>query len=108
MKKIMTTNLLVLSMILAFVSAQSQQKASQRPVSSVMNEIKQQQAMRAKMLQQIRLATPSNNASQNGNIQLQPGTASAPQAATQQRSQSVPKTNEKPVINRQQVQIKKE
>ena len=84
-----------------------QQRPSQRSFASVMNQVKQKQIARDKMLQQIKLATPSNNASQNGNIQLQPNASGSTQQAAAQRSQSIPKTKP-PVINKKQVKVKKE
>jgi hypothetical protein len=102
--------IILMLMTMAFATiAHGQQRPSQRSFASVMNQVKQKQIARDKMLQQIKQATPSNNASQNGNIQLQPsGGNSIQQAAAQQRSQSAQKTNEQPVINKQQVKIKKE
>jgi hypothetical protein len=110
MKKIILINFFALLMTMAFATiVRGQQRPSERSFASVMNQVKQKQIERDRMLQQIKQATPSNNASQNGNIQLRPSTGtSTQQAAVQQRSPSVPKTNEQPVINKQQVKIKKE
>jgi hypothetical protein len=110
MKKIFLINFFILSMTVVFVTiVHGQQRPSQRPFASVINQVKQKQIARDKMLQQVKRATPSNNALQNANIQLQPSTGnSTQQAPAQQRSQSVPKTNEQPAINQQPVKIKKE
>jgi hypothetical protein len=113
MKKIFRINLFALSMIAGLSSAHSQQLPSQRSFTSVMNIVNQQKALRDKMMQQVKQATPSNASSQIANIQIQPK-ASIPtqQLAPQQRSQSAQNTNQQPVINKhgnqQQPQIKKE
>jgi len=113
MKKIILINFFALMLMMAFATiVHGQQRPSQRSFTSVMNQVKQKQIARDKMLQQIKHATPSNNASQNGNIQLQPGSVnSTQQAAAQQRSQSASKKNEQPVIDKQanqQLRVKKE
>lgn len=83
-----------------------QQRPSQRSFASVMSQVKQKQLARDKMLQQVKQATPSNNVAQNA-IELRPSTGNPQQAAAQQRSQTMPKTKQ-PVINKQQVEVKKE
>jgi len=110
MNKIILINFLAVLMTMGLATiAHGQQRPSQRSFASVMNQVKQKQIARDKMLQQIKQATPSNNASQNGNIQLQPsGGNSTQQPAAQERSQSSQKTNEQQAINKQQVKIKKE
>jgi len=113
MKKIILINFFALLMTMAFATiAHGQQRPSQRSFASVMNQVKQKQIARDKMLQQMKQATPSNNASQNGNIQFQSSSGnSTQQGAPQQRSQSASKANEQPVINKQanqQLRIKKE
>jgi translation initiation factor 1 (eIF-1/SUI1) len=110
MKKIIPINFFALLMTMVFATiVHGQQRPSQRPFVSVMNQVKQKQIERQKMLQQMKQATPSNNASQNGSIQLQPGTGSSTQpGAAQQRAQSAPKTNEQPVTNKQQVKVSKQ
>ena len=113
MKKIILINSFALLIAMAFAAiAHGQQRPSQRSFASVMNQVKQKQLARDKMLQQVKLATSSDNASQNGNIQLQSNTGSSTQEAAAQRSESIPKTNQQSVINKQanqqQVKIKKE
>jgi len=110
MKKIILINVLTLLITMTFATiVHGQQRPSQRSFASVMNQVKQKQIERDKMLQQIKQATPSTNASQNGNIQLQSSSAnSTQQPAAQQRSQTVPNANERPMINKQQVKIKKQ
>ena len=110
MKKIILINFFALLMAMVFfTTAYGQQRPSQRSFTSVMNQVNQKQIARDKMIQQIKQTTHSNS----GNIQLQPSTSnSTQQAAAQQRSQSMPRTNQQSVINKQanqqQVRIKKE
>lgn len=112
MKKIILINFFLLLMMTAFVTIiHGQQRPSQRSYASVVSQVKQKQIAREKMLQQMKLTTPSNNASQNANIQFQPSNGSRTEAAPQQ-SQSIPKTNQQPVMNKpaskQQLRMKKE
>lgn len=107
MKKIILINFFTLLFTMVFATIiHGQQRPSQRSFASVMNQVKQKQLARDKMLQQIKQATPSNNAAQNV-IELRPSAGNPPQQAAQQRSQTVPKTKQ-PVINKQQVEVKKE
>jgi hypothetical protein len=113
MKKIILINFFPLLITMAFAAiVHGQQRPSQRSFASVMTQVKQKQTEREKMLQQIKLATPSNNTSQNGNVQFQPNTVSSTQQAAVQRSQPIPKMNQQPVSNKQanqqQGKIKKE
>jgi hypothetical protein len=94
---------------LAFITTgYSQQRPSQRSFASVMNQVKQKQIARDKMVQQVKQTTPSNA----GRIQLQANTTSTDQAATQQQPQAMPRTNQQQLMNKQanqqQVKIKKE
>ena len=108
MKKIILANFFTLLITMVFATIiHGQQRPSQRSFASVMNQVTQKQLARDKMLQQIKQATPLNNAAPNA-IELRPSTGSSPQqAAAQQRSQTVPKTKQ-PVINKQQGEVKKE
>lgn len=102
MKRIIQLNCLIaLTTVLLSVTTHAQQKPSQRSFSSVVDEIKEKQAARAKMIQQIKQTTPpNNNASQGGNLQIQPGPGPAGTAGAQQASQSVQRTIQQPVNNK--------
>jgi hypothetical protein len=101
MKRIIQINILLISMFAVFSSAHGQQKPSQRSFASVVNEIKQQQAMRNKMMQQIKQTTPSNDASRNTNTQPQQGANAGASAGTQQPSQNLQGTSQQPINNKQ-------
>ena len=74
----------------------SQQKASERSFTSVMNEVKQKRAAHDKMIQQMKQTRPSNIILPSASTQSQPvsGTIAAP--TTPQNSLSSPGPNQQP------------
>ena len=99
MKKIIQINFLIFPIITLFaMSSYGQQKPSERSFTTVMNEVKQKQAARAKMLQQIRQTT-----SQSQNVQGQPvntntGAATILRSGQPAQKASVQPPNSKAVI----------
>jgi len=77
MKNLIKINLLVIGAIIFCNTIHAQQRASDKPFSTVLSEIKQQQAMRNKMLQQVRQTTPAGNGLQN-NTYIQPANNTTP------------------------------
>jgi hypothetical protein len=74
MKNLIKINLLVVTGIILCNIAQGQQRASDKSFNSVLNEVKQKQAMRNKMLQQIKQTTAVNT-SQNNTTDAKPSNA---------------------------------
>jgi hypothetical protein len=70
MKNLIKISLLIMTGVVFCNAINAQGRASDKSFTTVLNEIKQHQAMRNKMLQQMRQATPANNASQN-NVNIQ-------------------------------------
>jgi hypothetical protein len=103
MKNLIKINLLAITATIFCNVVDAQQRASDKPFSTVLNEIKQHQATRSKMLQQMRQATPANNGSQNSvNIQsasttTETTTAQPAVTATSGTSQTNNKPLDKPL-----------
>jgi len=73
MKKLIKINfLLIIAAVLFCNIASAQQKASDKSYATVVNEVKQKQAMRNKMLQQVQKSTPVNTVTPNNNKPEQP------------------------------------
>ena len=64
MKKLTKISFLVVVAIIFCRSLHAQQRASDKSVATIMNEIKQRQALRNRMLPQMRQPAPSNSISQ--------------------------------------------
>lgn len=102
MKRMIKINFLIASMTVIFFSAHGQQKPSQRSFASVVNEVKQQKAMRDRMMQQVKQAGPANTVSQNANVQPQPlNTNTTGTAQAQQSTGTVEQANKQPASNKQ-------
>src|SRR6266487_5314536 len=84
MKKMININILIIAAIVFYNIAQAQQKASDKSFTTVLSEVKQKQAMRNKMLQQMRQTLPTNT-SQNSNTDIKPSNTN-PGTATQQNT----------------------
>jgi hypothetical protein len=76
MKTLIKINFLLITAIVFCNLAQAQQKASDKSFNTVLNEVKQRQAMRNKMLLQVRQTTPNNN-SQINNTDIKPNAVKA-------------------------------
>jgi hypothetical protein len=96
-KKIKISFLTGIVMLFCFATVYCQQRPSQRSFTSVMNEAKQKQAARNKMLQQIRQTTASNTISSSVSTQNQPVRGSIVVPATTQKTLSSPGTSQQPV-----------
>jgi hypothetical protein len=99
MKKLIKINFLVITAIVFCNIAQAQEKASDKSFNTVLNEVKQKQAIRNKMIQQMRQTTPINT-SQNNNTDSQPASSTAVGAATTQQTTNSPKTNQQGTNNK--------
>jgi hypothetical protein len=84
MRKVIKINFLIIAAIVFCNIAQAQQKASDKSFTTVLSEVKQKQAMRNKMLQQMRQTLPTNT-SQNNNTDIKPSNTN-PGTATQQNT----------------------
>lgn len=65
MKNLIKISFLVIIPVIFCNAVHAQRRASDKPFTTVLSEIKQHQAMRNQMLQQMRQATPVNSTSQN-------------------------------------------
>ncbi len=77
-------NILIIAAIVFYNIVQAQQKASDKSFTTVLSEVKQKQAIRNKMLQQMRQTLPTNT-SQNSNTDIKPANTN-PGTATQENS----------------------
>ena len=66
MKSVIKVSSLLITAIIFCNAVNAQRRASDKPFTAVLSEIKQHQAERNQMLQQMRQTTPVNSASQNG------------------------------------------
>src|SRR5262245_6835587 len=98
MKKVILVNFFALAMVAFVTNSFGQQRPSQRSFTSVMNEVKQKQAARNKMIQQIKQATPANTVS-NANTQVAPSPTATPSA--QLPAQNSPQPTQQPLNNKQ-------
>src|SRR4030095_4451977 len=101
MKNLLKISLLIMAVFVFCNAINAQGRASDKPFSTVLNEIKQHQAMRNKMLQQMHQTTQANNASQN-NISIQAAnttteTTTAQPSVNAKEGISKQGTNEKPL-----------
>jgi len=80
MKSLVKINLLILIAIIVVNTSHAQQRASDKSFNSVLNEVKQKQAMRNKMLSQMTQTMP--DASQNGTTAERTNTIGAAQQTT--------------------------
>jgi hypothetical protein len=105
MKQISQMSVLVVAMAGFFsVTSYGQQKPSERSFRSVMNEVRQKQADRTKMLQQVKQTTSSNTVSQN--TVLPSGTNTQDKAAPVDRANAP--VNNRPVVRPKYLPLKKQ
>src|SRR6266487_6729380 len=95
MKKMININILIIAAIVFYNIAQAQQKASDKSFTTVLSEVKQKQAIRNKMLQQMRQTLPTNT-SQNNNTDINP---TNPGTAAQQNTIPGSGTNQQATNN---------
>jgi hypothetical protein len=95
MKILIKINFLLITAIVFCNIAQAQQKASDKSFTTVLNEVKQKQAMRNKMLQQMNQTIPVNT-SQTNNTDIKPSNISGEEATTTPRATTPAGTNNKP------------
>jgi hypothetical protein len=96
MKKVIKISFLIIAAIVFCNIAQAQQKASDKSFATVLNEVKQKQANRNKMLQQMRQTTPANGSQNNTAIEISntnAGGATMPQQTTTQAGTNQQTTN---------------
>jgi len=93
MKNLIKINLLIVTAIILCNIAQGQQRASDKSFNTVLNEVKQRQMMRSKMLQQMKQTTAGNTA-QNNNTDTKLSNASPNGATTVQSTPSRGATNQ--------------
>ncbi|HEV8505329.1 MAG TPA: hypothetical protein VGQ53_08020 [Chitinophagaceae bacterium] len=107
MKKIIQISFLTVVIMLFFLATgYSQQRASERSFTSVMNEVNQKRAAHDKMIQQMKQTRPSNIVLPGAptQSQLTPGGTVRPTAA--QKSLSSPATNQQPANKKINPQLK--
>jgi hypothetical protein len=100
MKNLIKINFLLIATITFCGSVHAQKRASDKSFTTVLNEVKQQQAMRSKMLQQRRQSIPVDNGAQS-NVSIQPTSSSANLVPTNQSTATTgaarQMTNDKPL-----------
>ena len=95
MRKMMQISFLTGIVILfCLTTGYCQQRPSQRSFISVMNEVKQKEASRNKMLQQIRQTTASNFVLPNASTQTQPSASGTVAPTPAQNTLNLPGTNQ--------------
>jgi len=97
MKTMIKINFLIIASIAFCNIAQAQQKASDKSFTTILSEVKQKQATRNKMLQQMRQTLPTN-ASQNNNTDIKPSNTN-PATASQQNTIPGSGTNQQAANN---------
>ena len=96
MKKIIQISFLIeIIMLFCFATSYCQQRPAQKSFASVMNEVKQKQAARNKMLQQINQTTASTNSPTVSTQSLSVPSGVVVPTATQ-KALSLPGTNQQP------------
>jgi hypothetical protein len=104
MKNLIKTGSLIMAIIFCSV-AQAQKKASDKSYAEVVNEVKQKQAMRNRMLYQMRQTTLPGAVSQNDIQQTQQSNSSA-EIATQQTTSTIPEGKQQPASSATSNQMK--
>jgi hypothetical protein len=99
MKTLIKINFLLITAIVFCNIAHGQQKASDKSYNTILNEVRQKQAMRNKMLQQMKQSTPTNT-SQNNNTDIKPSNTSLVGVATTQQTTTSSGTSQQGTNNK--------
>ncbi len=92
--------------LFCFATGYSQQRASERSFTSVMNEVNQKRATHDKMIQQMKQTRSSNVVLPSPNTQNQPSSGGTVVPAAAQKSLSSPGTNQQPANKKINPQLK--
>ena len=99
MKTLIKINFLVITAIAGCNIAQGQQKASDKSFNSLLMEAKQRQAMRNKMLQQMKQTTPDKTSQNNSTDNKPSNTGIVRTTSTQQTAIPGEGTNQQAINN---------